>query len=189
MREAQRRLQFFIPKSGAVNTIDTVFPYERYNQHPANKEPVGQRFAWLALKHAYGFTDIAADSSSYEYSVVKENKIWCYFTLPEMGISPYTDISGLEIANESAVFVPAIGEVSVDENLRLVLIVSSPQVAKPVAVRYCFRDFQIGNLVNKMNLPMFAFRTDNWSLPRPLPRDFWEEKFAKWNEMTIPYPR
>jgi sialate O-acetylesterase len=35
-------------------------------------------------------------------------------------------------------------------------------VKKPVAIRYCFKNFQIGNLKNAAGLPLFPFRTDNW---------------------------
>jgi sialate O-acetylesterase len=31
-----------------------------------------------------------------------------------------------------------------------------------VAVRYCFHNFQIGNLGNTRGLPLVPFRTDNW---------------------------
>ena len=40
--------------------------------------------------------------------------------------------------------------------------ISSPEVKNPVAVRYCFKNFQIGNVKNGANLPLFPFRTDNW---------------------------
>ena len=42
------------------------------------------------------------------------------------------------------------------------IIVTSPEVKKPVALRYCFRNFQLGNLANAGGLPLFPFRTDNW---------------------------
>ena len=45
-----------------------------------------------------------------------------------------------------------------DEAIKL----TSPQVKAPVAVRYCFRNFQLGNVKNAANLPLFPFRTDNW---------------------------
>jgi len=35
-------------------------------------------------------------------------------------------------------------------------------VKKPVAVRYCFRNFQLGNVKNGAGLPLFPFRTDSW---------------------------
>jgi sialate O-acetylesterase len=37
-----------------------------------------------------------------------------------------------------------------------------PEVKEPVAVRYCFRNFLIGNLANIAGLPLYPFRTDNW---------------------------
>ena len=42
------------------------------------------------------------------------------------------------------------------------IMISSPEVKNPVAVRYCFKNFQIGNVKNGGNLPLFPFRTDNW---------------------------
>ena len=42
------------------------------------------------------------------------------------------------------------------------LIVSSSEVAEPVAVRYCWKDFQLGNVVGDNYLPLVPFRTDNW---------------------------
>jgi sialate O-acetylesterase len=38
----------------------------------------------------------------------------------------------------------------------------SPAVSKPVAVRYCFRNWLLGNVRNAAGLPLFPFRTDNW---------------------------
>jgi sialate O-acetylesterase len=186
MREAQRRLQFLIPNSGAVNTIDLVFPYERHNQHPAEKDKIGQRFGLLALKYVYGFSGLFADSPSYEFSEIKGKSIWCYVSLPNNGLAlfkPDTEIIGLEIANESGIFVPAIGSLGYGRRGRPVLIASSPEIEKPVAVRYCFRDFQIGNVFNRRGLPLFAFRTDNWAIPPP-PADFWEEVISK---LPVPY--
>ena len=40
--------------------------------------------------------------------------------------------------------------------------VTCDKVAQPVAVRYCFRDFQPGNVANLRELPLYPFRTDNW---------------------------
>ena len=42
------------------------------------------------------------------------------------------------------------------------VIVVSPEVKKPVAVRYCFRNFQLGNVKNMAGLPLIPFRTDDW---------------------------
>ena len=40
------------------------------------------------------------------------------------------------------------------------IMVSSSEVPEPVAVRYCFKSFQIGNLKNMRGLPVVPFRTD-----------------------------
>ncbi len=50
------------------------------------------------------------------------------------------------------------GDVVVVEGPRV--IVSAPGVAKPVAVRYAWRDDAEPNLMNKAGLPARPFRTD-----------------------------
>lgn len=42
------------------------------------------------------------------------------------------------------------------------VVVSSPQVPDPIAVRYAWADNPACNLVNKDSLPASPFRTDNW---------------------------
>ena len=42
------------------------------------------------------------------------------------------------------------------------ILVSSPQVARPVAVRYAWAGNPVCNLVNKAGLPASPFRTDSW---------------------------
>ena len=41
-------------------------------------------------------------------------------------------------------------------------VVVSPEVKKPVALRYAFRNFYPGNLKNAAGLPLYPFRTDDW---------------------------
>jgi sialate O-acetylesterase len=38
----------------------------------------------------------------------------------------------------------------------------STSVAEPVAVRYAFKDFVIGDLFGTDGLPVSSFRTDDW---------------------------
>ena len=40
------------------------------------------------------------------------------------------------------------------------LIVSSPKIKQPIAVRYCFDDATVGNVFNAEGLPVAPFRTD-----------------------------
>ena len=80
-------------------------------------------------------------------------------------ISRFEDIEGFEVAGADRVFHPAKAEHFWrpgggywDETISI----TSPEVKQPVAVRYCFRNFQVGNLKNAAGLPLFPFRTDEW---------------------------
>lgn len=42
------------------------------------------------------------------------------------------------------------------------IVITCPEVKAPVAVRYCFKNFQLGNVANMGGLPLMPFRTDNW---------------------------
>ncbi|MFA6567861.1 MAG: hypothetical protein WCS96_06585 [Victivallales bacterium] len=42
------------------------------------------------------------------------------------------------------------------------MVVSNPQVPKPVAVRYAWAENPVCNLYNSSDLPASPFRTDNW---------------------------
>ncbi|MBP5679566.1 MAG: sialate O-acetylesterase, partial [Bacteroidales bacterium] len=42
------------------------------------------------------------------------------------------------------------------------MLVRSTRVTHPVAVRYCFHDWQPGTLIGGNELPAFPFRTDQW---------------------------
>jgi sialate O-acetylesterase len=66
----------------------------------------------------------------------------------------------LVIAGEDRVFWPATARIEGNK-----LIVSSPRVKKPVAVRYQFSNAGIGNIAGKDGLPLAPFRTDSWPLP------------------------
>ena len=45
------------------------------------------------------------------------------------------------------------------------VIVSSPEVKQPVAVRYAWEANPTCNLYNGAGLPASPFRTDDWALP------------------------
>ena len=82
-----------------------------------------------------------------------------FFDNAEDGLSPWKGLEGFEVAGEDKVFHKA--EAWVHTGNKSVYVRSS-EVAAPVAVRYCFRDFQIGNLRSGRDLPVMPFRTDNW---------------------------
>ena len=165
LREQQYKASQIIPNSGLVCTNDLVYPYEPAQIHPAQKKPVGQRLAYLALNKTYGLTAVGCMSPSFKDMRVTGDIVDIHLANDLGAISRFEDIQGFELAGEDRVFHPAKAEHFWqpgggywDETIRL----SSPEVKKPVAIRYCFKNFQIGNLKNAAGLPLFPFRTDNW---------------------------
>ena len=165
LREQQYKASQIISNSGLVCTNDLVYPYEPAQIHPAQKKPVGQRLAYLALNKTYGLTAVGCMSPSFKDMRVTGDIVDIHLANDLGAISRFEDIQGFELAGEDRVFHPAKAEHFWqpgggywDETIRL----SSPEVKKPVAIRYCFKNFQIGNLKNAAGLPLFPFRTDNW---------------------------
>jgi sialate O-acetylesterase len=159
LREAQFRAQSLIPHSGLVPTYDLIEPHEVNQIHPANKTAIGERLAWLALRHTYGYSSIAADAPAYRNMEVVGDHIDVFFDNAPDGLSPWENIEGFEIAGEDRLFHPAVARLNYDRDA---VSVSSPAVPQPVAVRYCFRNFLTGNLTGNRQLPVFPFRTDDW---------------------------
>ena len=65
---------------------------------------------------------------------------------------------GFTIAGQDRRFVPA--EALIDGAS---VVVSSPDVKDPVAVRYAWAGDPVSNLVNKEGLPASPFRSDEWT--------------------------
>ena len=165
LREQQFKASQIIPNSSLVCTNDLVYPYEYSQIHPTQKQQVGERLAYTALNRDYGFEGILYQSSTYKDMLVKDGAVYIHLDNNYHTDAPFEDIQGFEIAGEDKVFYPATaqhfwqeGGGYWDEALKL----TSDQVKNPVAVRYCFKNFQIGNVKNAGNLPLFPFRTDNW---------------------------
>ena len=165
LREQQQRAQQIIPNSSLVCTNDLVYPYETTQIHPAQKQQVGERLAYTALNRDYGFDQVLYKSSSFKDMNIKGDTVYLHLQDNYHADAPFEMIEGFEVAGEDRVFHTAKaqhfwqpGGGYWDE----AIIVSSPEVKNPVAVRYCFKNFQVGNVKNAANLPLFPFRTDNW---------------------------
>lgn len=156
LREAQFNAQKQIPNSGMVSTNDLVEPFEYDQIHPANKQEVGKRLAFQALNKTYGYKAIAADGPTYKNMEIQGNKILLSFDHAEQ-FNRWHDIKGFEVAGEDRVFYPAQAVLRGNQ-----VEVFSEKIVKPVATRYCFRNFLIGNLKNHRGLPVIPFRTDRW---------------------------
>ena len=147
-------------------TIDVGDPFDL---HPVDKYDVGHRLALAARRLAYG-EKVVGMGPLYKKMSVKGNKIILEFTNQGkklmMGTSPYipagepphpkpTKLTGFGIAGADRKFVWADAVIEGNK-----VIVSSSEVAVPVAVRYGFSNSPRCNLYNEKGLPASPFRTD-----------------------------
>lgn len=158
LREAQWATMKLIDHCGGVGTNDLVLPYEIDNVHPANKQEVGKRLAYLALHHDYNYWSIYSDAPQLERYEIVDNEVRCYFTNCSDGFNRWAEVEGFEVIDQDG--NAHKGQVRPVENVSHAMAVYSDEVAKPKAVRYCFRNFMLGNVTNARNLPIVPFRTD-----------------------------
>ena len=127
--------------------------------HPKKKEPVGARLALAAQKIAYG-QDIVYSGPTYKAMKVKDGKAVLTFENTGTGLEARGgELKGFAIAGADKKFVWAKAEIQGDK-----VVVSSPEVGEPVAVRYGWADFPVVNLWNKNGLPASPFRTDDFPM-------------------------
>jgi sialate O-acetylesterase len=131
------------------------------NIHPPNKVDVGERLARWALAKDYGKSDVVISGPIYKGSKVDGGKMRIEFDhakgLKSRDGGP---LKRFEIAGADQKWVWADAVVNGD-----VVVVSSNEVPKPVAVRYAWASNPEGaNLVNGEGLPASLFRTDDWKL-------------------------
>lgn len=160
LREAQFDALKLIPNSGMISTCDLVLPQEYHNIHPRDKKTVGQRLASLSLNKTYNLSQFITGGPIYKELIVEGNEAFVGFDNLPMGICSNYMIEGFEVAGADKKFYPA-DKVWLRWQTNHV-VVSSEKVQKPVAVRYCFRDFSHGTLYGGSFMPAYPFRTDNW---------------------------
>jgi sialate O-acetylesterase len=152
LREAQVHTGDVVRNYGVAVITDVG---EKDDIHPTKKEPVGARLALLAEKIAY-HKNVVANGPTLKSMKVKDNEAILSFNNVGGGLDPHNgELTGFAIAGEDGKFV--WGKARVEGNK---VIVSSPSVSKPTAVRYGWSDFPVVNLANKEGLPASPFRTD-----------------------------
>ncbi|MBS1565693.1 MAG: 9-O-acetylesterase, partial [Bacteroidetes bacterium] len=125
-----------------------------------NKQEVGRRLPLIALAKTYG-EKIVYSGPVYQSQKVTGNSITLTFR-PNgtMKSSDGNPLKTFAIAGADQVFHWATATIKGDD-----IIVSSPEVPHPVAVRYAWANNPVGaNLVNDQGLPASPFRTDTWPL-------------------------
>ncbi len=155
LREAQLKAMDTIPSSGMAVIMDIG---EEKIIHPTNKELGGKRLAYWALAKTYGIKGFAYASPTYKEMSIKDTTIILSFDNAPNGLTSFgKELSCFEIAGADKMFYPAKASLRSKS-----VIVSAPQVKNPVAVRYAFKDFVVGDLFGTEGLPVSSFRTDEW---------------------------
>lgn len=155
LREAQYKSAQVIPNSGMVVLMDIG---EENCIHPRKKEVGGERLAMMALAKTYGMTGFAYESPTFKEVVIEDSKAVLSFDNAPMWLTAYgQELKNFEIAGQDRIFYPAKAEIK-----RSKIEVWSDKVGKPVAVRYGFKNFVMGDLFSTEGLPLSSFRTDNW---------------------------
>ena len=155
LREQQQKVETMVDNCRMAVLLDTGI---KDVIHPRKKRLAGERLAILALANTYdvkGLPDFAKlkeaefknDTTVISFDRSKE---WVYF---ENGSTS----ENFEVAGNDKVFHPAT-KVWVNRNR---VYVVCDEVKKPVAVRYAFKDWVIGDLMHD-GLPVSSFRSDNW---------------------------
>lgn len=161
LREQQFKASKMIPNAGLVGTNDLAYEHERTQIHASQKRQIGERLCYQALALGYGYTALPAFNPCFKSARVEDGKIIVAFDNARAGfIGLSEEIKGFEIAGKGGYFQPAHAEIRSSFREGTTVVLSTPAVPDPVAVRYCFRDFQVGNLMGNNGLPVIPFRAD-----------------------------
>ncbi len=152
LREAQF-MTLREPQTGMAVAIDI----GGEDLHPRNKLDVGRRLAAWALAEAYG-EKVVPSGPLFESSSVEGDKVRIKFKYAAgLKTNDGSPVKGFAIAGADRKWVWADARIEGQT-----VVVSSPSISKPVAVRYAWADNPAVNLYNKADLPASPFRTDDW---------------------------
>ena len=150
--EAQATAAQRIPNSGmaVINDIGNL-----KDIHPANKQEVGRRLALLALAKTYGRSEAVSSGPTFQALDLEGNKLRVTFHNAD-GLSSRDGqpLTWFEIIDaDEGGFVKADARIDGPS-----VILSSPEVKHPVAMRFAWSMLAEPNLANGAGLPAGAFR-------------------------------
>lgn len=178
LREAQAMASRNVDKAGMACIIDLG---EADDVHPVRKQEVGDRLAALALCNDYGrktscngprlqsyrirkgsihvsFSDVAGGLKVIPSGAFAEARYGkTALDLEMVRKAESGELCGFQIAGADRVWHWADARID-----GAGVIVSSPDVPNPVAVRYAWASNPVCNLFNSEGLPAWPFRTDDW---------------------------
>ena len=157
LREAQWLATQKLPNVGMAVITDVG---EEVDIHPRKKGPVGARLALAARTIAY-HEKIVSSGPIYKSLKVDGSRALLSFDHVGSGLEAREgELKGFAVCGDDKKFVWGKAEILPDNTIA----VSSPAVAKPVAVRFGWANFPVVNLWNKEGLPASPFRTDDFPM-------------------------
>lgn len=155
LRESQLKALNSVPNTGMACLMDAG---EEKNIHPANKKVAGERLAYIALAKTYGIKGIEYSGPVFQSMSVNGNLVTLTFSHAKNRLNSFgKELKHFKIAGNDKHFYQARAVIT-DTEIKLF----SFQVDQPVAVRYAFDNFVVGELYNTEGLPASSFRTDEW---------------------------
>lgn len=154
LRDAQAFTAGSVKNSALAVTVDTG---EAANIHPKDKQTVGDRLALVALANEYG-ERISSVGPTFVSAEKMSGALKLKFKNSDGGLVVKGDRLGeFSIAGADHLWHWADAKIDGDA-----VIVSSPEVAEPVAARYAWQANPLATLFNGAGLPAVPFRTDDW---------------------------
>jgi sialate O-acetylesterase len=156
LREAQLLTALRVPNVGLAVITDVG---NETDIHPKQKEPVGARLALAARALAYGDKIVYSGPIYQEMKVEGDRAILSFQHVGGGLVAKSGPLTGFTIAGPDHKFVKAEAEIRDGK-----VVVWSPHVKPPVAVRYGWANYPTGNLWNQEGLPASPFRTDDFPM-------------------------
>lgn len=154
LREAQDMTARTVKNSGLAVTIDVG---EGADVHPKDKKSVGERLALIALAKNYG-RKIEYSGPLFQRMRKDRGAIRVVFD-HAAGLTSQGELKGFAVAGMDRKWHWAAAQIVGNS-----VIVSSPSVPDPWAVRYAWGMNPEATLYNSAGLPAVPFRTDDWPM-------------------------
>lgn len=190
-RDHQSNIQT-IAKTGIIATNDLMQDSaERAVAHPHNKKDVGIRLANWALAKDYGQA-VQYLGPLYQSMAIEGKSIRITFKAESIGKGLTSkdgkNLTCFRIAGSDQKFYPATGIISGNT-----IVVNSPSVSAPLAVRFAYTEGSMANLMNKDGIIAYPFKTDAWTSPtymsgaEPYPTGIKNTKIQSFNVYPNPF--
>lgn len=151
-REAQHRIWRTTPLTAMAATVDVG---DAMNIHPVRKRPVGERLALAARAISYG-EEVEYRGPEFKKMTIEGDRVLVHFSHAGEGLlAKGGPLQGFTLAGADKKFFPAEARIKNKNSV----VVASPEVSRPVAVRYGWANVPECNLFSTEGLPAYPFRS------------------------------